>query len=85
MIDRRDPRWSVRILLGLIWACGVLIVVTGILGWVRVSGSHQWAPALITTIFALIVLGSAVQLTVLWRRRRRQSKTESDVRSTDDE
>ncbi|ANF30717.1 hypothetical protein A0130_02620 [Leifsonia xyli] len=85
MIKPRDPRWSIRILLGLIWACGALIVVTGILGWIRISGTHQWAPAIITTVFALIVLGSAVQLTALWRRRRRELQNESNASSDDDE
>lgn len=85
MADWRNPKRSMLILGGLTWVCAASLTAGAVLMWVTAFESQRWAPAIISTVFVLIVLGWAIQLSVLTRRYRRQSQYEPDARSNDGE
>ena len=85
MTTERDPFRSMLILAGLAWASAAFLVVAAVLQWVSAFESQRWAVAIISTVFAVIVLGGAVQMAVLLRRYRRQAQQNSDSGGPDGE
>lgn len=85
MTDRRDPYRSMLILGGLVWVCAASAVTGTVIMWIGAFRSERWAPAIISTVLALVVLGAAIQLVILMRRYKRQSQHQSDTSSDDGE
>lgn len=85
MTIERDPFRSMLILAGLVWASTVFLVVGAVLQWISAVGSQRWATAIISTVFAVILLGGSVQMAVLLRRYRRQAQQNSDLGGSDGE
>ena len=83
MTDRRDPYRSMLVLAGLIWVCAASAITAAVLMWITAFEKQRWAPAIISTVFALVVAGAAIHLAILMRRYKRQSQHHSDASSDD--
>lgn len=68
MPDDRKVRRTMTLLLVLSWTCAACAVAGAALLWFSAIDSQRWAPPMISTAFAVLLLGSSTYLTVLFRR-----------------
>lgn len=77
MTSARKVRRAMTFLLVLSWICTFCAAGGAVFLWVSATDSQRWAPPIISTVLAVLLLGSSIQLTVLFNRYRREQKQES--------
>lgn len=74
--DRRKVRRTMTVLLVVSWTFPASTGAGAVLLWLSSIDSQRWAPAIISTAFAVLLLGSSIHLTVLLRRSWRDQQRE---------